>query len=395
VICCGRRWGKTTEAIEEIKGKALYRPTRIAYIANTYQQARDIAWEQLKNELRPIITDANESRLELKVKTIDGKSSLIILRGWESVDTLRGQKFDFLVLDEVASMRNFWTNWSEVLRPTLTDTKGEAMFISTPAGFNHFYELFNVQLKDKDYKSFHFSSYDNPHLPKEEIDKAKQELTEDRFAQEYLADFRKTQGLVYKEFDRTRHLYTEEPTNIIETIAGHDWGTTNPCCTLTIKRDYDNHFWVSKEWYVKGKTEAEQVDHIAAEHFNKVYPDPESASGVQELRKRGVNVRDVIKGKDSVRIGINKVRELFKAGRLHIHTSLVNLIWELETYSYPDKKELRNEDENPIKEGDHACDALRMPLMMVTDTIQRLQRAQETATIPTYGQRFTSYIPKV
>ena len=136
VICCGRRWGKTPEAIEEIKGKALSRPSRIVYIAPTYQQSRDIAWEQLRNELKPIIIDCNETRLELRVKTQDKGISFICLRGWESIEGLRGQKFDLMILDEVAMMRNFWSNWQEILRPTLTDTKGEAMFISTPKGFN-------------------------------------------------------------------------------------------------------------------------------------------------------------------------------------------------------------------------------------------------------------------
>ena len=180
VICCGRRFGKTTLAVEEIKGVALYKPSRICYIAPTYQQARDIAWELLKKELQPIIQKPNESRLELEVNGLKGISQ-IFLRGWEAVETLRGQQFDFIVIDEIASMRNFWMNWQEVVRPTLTDTKGSGMFISTPKGFNHFYDLYNLPDKDKDYRSFHYTTYDNPHIPKEEIDKAKAEITEDRF----------------------------------------------------------------------------------------------------------------------------------------------------------------------------------------------------------------------
>src|SRR3990167_4882580 len=149
VLRCGRRFGKTSLAAEEIKGIALSKPTRIAYIANNYQQARDIMWEMLKKELKPATVDTNESRLEIKTKTINNDESLIVLRGWESVENLRGQAFDFLVLDEVAQMRNFWVNWQEVLRPTLTDRKGSVLFASTPKGFNHFYELCNLELTDK------------------------------------------------------------------------------------------------------------------------------------------------------------------------------------------------------------------------------------------------------
>jgi len=353
VVNCGRRFGKTLLATEEITGFAYAKnDRRIAYIAPTYQQARDIAWAILKKKLQDIAVNINESRLEIEIPTQEGGTSLIILRGWESIETLRGQAFDFLVIDEVAMMRNFLSNWQEVLRPTLTDRKGHTLFISTPKGFNHFYELYNYQDEDKNWESFHFTTYDNPHIPKEEIDEAKDQLTEDRFAQEYMADFRKTEGLVYKEFNRAMHVYTDihPRSEIVTVIGGHDFGTHNPCASLTIKKDQDARYYVSSEWYETGKTDAQQADYVAALKWDKCYPD--------------VNVRDVIKGADSIRNGINTVKELFKTGRLKIHKSCINLVWELETYSYPDRKPDRNEEENPIKENDHALDALRYALMM-------------------------------
>jgi phage terminase large subunit len=84
--------------------------------------------------------------------------------------------------------------------------------------------------------------------------------------------------------------------------------------------------------------------------------------GVAGLMRQGVNVREVIKGKDSIKSGINTVRALFKSNRLHIHKSCQNLISELETYSYPEKRPNSNEPEVPIKENDHALDALRYVL---------------------------------
>jgi len=364
VINCGRRFGKTTLAIEEIKGKVAAGKQKISYIAPTYQQARDIAWEMLKKEFNG--ADFNESRLEIRIGSIT-----IVLRGWESIETLRGQQFDFIVIDEVAMMRNFWSNWQEIIRPTLTDTKGKVMFISTPKGFNHFYDLFNLHTKDSDYSAFHFTSYDNPYLPIDELNKAKQELTEDRFAQEYLADFRKTEGLVYKEFDRTRHIFNDkEGIATTSYFAGVDFGFTNPCAIISIKKDRDNKYYVTDEWYKTGKTEDEIAEYVAAGKFNMVYPDPESASGIEVLRRRGINLREVQKGKDSIRTGINHIRELFKQNRLFIHESCENLIYELETYSYPDKKDLHNEEENPIKENDHALDALRYAISMQESQIQ-------------------------
>ena len=360
VVCCGRRFGKTTLAIDQMKGRASIANSRIAYVAPTFGQARDICWAQLKEDCQQAAESINESRLEIKL--VNG--SLIVLRGWEAIETLRGQQYHLIVLDEVATMRNFWHEWQEVIRPTLTDSKGEALFISTPKGFNHFYDLYNLQETDSDYKSFHFSTYDNPHIPRDEIDKAKQELTYERFVQEYMADFAKTEGLVYKDFDRKKHVYSELPeVRIVETIAGVDFGYTNPAAVPSILIDSTDCWWIPEEYYETGKTDAEVAEYVAAKRFSMVYPDPEAPAAITEMRKRGVNVRTVVKGKDSIKNGIDAVRERLKAGKLRIHHSCKNTILEFETYAYPDKKDLHNEQENPIDENNHLMDAIH-PVFM-------------------------------
>lgn len=362
VINCGRRFGKTTLAVEEIKGKAIYKPNRICYIAPTYQQARDIAWEALKKELQGCAININESRLEIKTATKSKGESIIILRGWESIETLRGQSFDFIVIDEIASMRNFDLQWEEVIRPTLTDRKGEVMFISTPKGFNHFYGLYLKENNDNDYKSFHFTTYDNPTIPVDEIDKAKTEMTEDRFSQEYLADFRKTEGLVYKEFDRAKHVLKQFPIfNTVDRLVPVDWGWTNPAAVYLVQKDQDANYYISNEFYKTQKTTSEIIEHAKSLRGNKYYPDPAEPDRNEEMRRAGLNVRDVSK---DIEAGINAVRELLKNNRLFIHHSCINLINEFETYSYPEKKPDRNEPELPIDENNHALDAIRYSLYM-------------------------------
>lgn len=365
VLDTGRRWGKTTLSVEEMKGFALGGAQKIVYVAPTYQQARDIVWETLKREMRPILVGKpNESRLEMTVHTTKGGTCQIMLRGWEAIETLRGQAINFIVLDEVAMYRNFWRIWQEVIRPTLTDFKGEAMFISTPKGFNHFYDLYNLQETDADYKSFQFTTYDNPHIPNEEIEKAKSELTEDRFAQEYMADFRKMEGLVYKEFDREVHVINKgefEKTlppffKWQEFILGIDYGFTNPAAVLSIYRDSSDAFYLMDEFYKRGVTDPEVNNIAAALQPDKMFPDSQAASAIEDLKRKAPNkVREVVKGKDSIKNGIDRVRELFKANKLFIASNCINTIQELETYSYPDKKPDRNEYEDPIKENDHAC----------------------------------------
>ena len=120
----------------------------------------------------------------------------------------------------------------------------------------------------------------------------------------------------------------------------------------------------TQEYYQKGRTEEQIGDYIKSCMFNNVYPDPENPSAIAVLNEKGVEVQEVVKGKGSVQTGIGKVRNLFKRNKLFIHKDCKNLISELETYSYPDKKDMHNEDENPIKENDHALDALRYVIMM-------------------------------
>lgn len=363
VVNCGRRFGKTTLAIEEMIGVAVSRnDRRISYYAPTRDDARDIVWNALLKRCEPIITYTNDSRLELRVKTQEGGESLITLYGWESVQERgkgRGLANDFIVFDEVAQYRNFWIGWEEVLSPTLIDRKGGALFISTPQGFNHFYDLYNLEAKNKDYKSFHSTSYDNPYISGEEIERAKRGLPENRFYQEFMADFRKTEGLVYKEFDRVRHITEEQPKQIIKTLAGIDWGWTNPAAVYRIRVDNDNHYWIDEEFYKKEQTTEAIIEAVKLRKPDVVYPDPAEPDRLEEARKAGLNVREVNK---DIEAGIARIQELFKQNRIHIHPSCINLIWELETYSYPDKKPNQNEKELPIKENDHALDCIRYVL---------------------------------
>lgn len=359
VVVCGRKFGKTTLDSEELIGKAIFHDNmRVLYIAPTLGDARTLMWDRLKSRLVRATVAENDTRLELTVKTVEGGTSKIFLGSWEKVDNYRGDEFDFILFDEVQDYRNFWVGWQEAMRPTLTPRQGEALFTGTAKGFNHLYDLYNRAVEDPDYRSFHFTTYDNPYIPVEEIEKAKAELTEDRFAQEYMAEFRKSEGLVFKEFDRTRHLFTDPVRGYSESLAGVDFGYTNPTAVPSVVVK-EGKYYVTKELYRTGMTDDETADYVAAQRFNKVYPDPEAPAAIEVMKRKGVNVRDVKKGKDSIEHGINTMRELFKQNRLFIHTSCVNLISELETYSYADKSPYRNSNENPIDEFNHAIDAVR------------------------------------
>jgi phage terminase large subunit len=361
---------------------------RIPYYAPTRDDARDIMWKVLKDICAPLLYgEPNESRLEITVRNKFGTTSQIILYGWEAVQERGkgvGVKNNHIYFDEVAKFKNFAYGWEEILGPTLLDLKGGATFISTPNGFNHFYDL-SLKPGDpkvgQDWKYFHFTSYDNPFIDADELQKKKDEISDDRFCQEYLGEFRKKEGLVYKDFSRDKHVISEVPEDleVLYTLGGLDWGHNHPCAVITIKKDYDGIYWIVDEFYKTGLTEEDIIDYTVSAKFNKVYPDPENASGCAGLKKRGVNVKEVRKVSGSVVSGISKVSEMLKQGRIKVLSSCINVIQEFESYSYPEEKG-KTIVEKPLKEGDDAMDAIRYVIMSDFDS------PRGGAPVATYGR---------
>jgi len=152
-------------------------------------------WQTLLELGHPVIAGAHINNLQIKL--VNG--ALISLKGADRPETMRGVSLKFLVMDEYADMKP--EVWEQILRPALADQKGEAMFIGTPMGRNHFYELFKYAelSEDKTYKAWHFTSYDNPLLDKEEIDIAKKSMSSYAFRQEFLASFEAMGSEMFKE----------------------------------------------------------------------------------------------------------------------------------------------------------------------------------------------------
>ena len=368
VLNFGRRAGKTTLLAKEALGTSLtINNAKTTYYAQTYGDARDIAWEIFLEVFGGAVIKKNETLLELTLKNLKGGTSKVSLKGWESVVTSekgRGTENDLILLDEVAFLRGFKHYWESVLEPTLLTTRGRAVFSSTPNGFNDFYELSNKSQQNEEWFYIHATSYDNPFNDKEWLDNKKKELPEDTFAQEYLADFRKQSGLVFKEFQRDIHLFEKKDFDYISFLGGVDFGFTNPAGIVSVRKDKRGTYWVDDEYYEKGKTDAQISEVVASYNFEKVYPDPENAGAIQELRNRKINVMEVRKGKDSIKSGISKIRELLKQNRLRISRSCPNLIWEIETYHYQDNQVKGEESELPEHENCHLIDALRYVILM-------------------------------
>jgi predicted phage terminase large subunit-like protein len=123
----------------------------------------------------------------------------IYLKGSDRPDTMRGVGLAYVVVDEYADMKP--QVFEQILRPALSDVKGGALFIGTPKGRNHFYELYQMAQKDEDedWSSFHFTSFDNPLLDPKEIEAAKKSMSSFSFRQEYLASFEAASSELFKD----------------------------------------------------------------------------------------------------------------------------------------------------------------------------------------------------
>jgi phage terminase large subunit-like protein len=197
VVSAGRRFGKSRLAAWILIIKALQSESKdVFYIGPTFQQAKDIMWGMLKELLHgtELIAQTHENTATMTLT--NGRK--ISLKGSDRPDTLRGVGLAYVVLDEYASMKV--EVWEQIIRPTLADVKGGALFIGTPAGKNHFYDLWLDADKEanEDWVAFQFNSTDNPLIDPEEIKVAKETMSTQAFRQEFEASFVSFTGGIFK-----------------------------------------------------------------------------------------------------------------------------------------------------------------------------------------------------
>jgi predicted phage terminase large subunit-like protein len=196
VVAAGRRTGKSRLAAWLLIINALQTEKgQVFYVAPTQGQARDIMWQTLMELGHPVIAGSHINNLQIKL--VNG--TMISLKGADRPETMRGVSLGFLVMDEYADMKP--EVWEQILRPALADQKGRALFIGTPMGRNHFYELYKyAELGDDEtYRSWHFTSYDNSMLDSGEIDIAKKSMSSYAFRQEFMASFEARGSEMFKE----------------------------------------------------------------------------------------------------------------------------------------------------------------------------------------------------
>jgi hypothetical protein len=191
VLALHRRAGKTELAIMQLLNAALKFQGDLGFFVYTapyLKQAKAIAWARLKQKLDAFLrtgaVDINEADLAV---TFKHNKATIRLFGGDNPDALRGVRLDGCVIDEVAQIKP--EVWNDIIQPALSDRKGWAMFIGTPAGINLFSELFYKASSLPDWYAARYTVNDTDALDADEVARLKRDMPEQAFAREYLCDF--------------------------------------------------------------------------------------------------------------------------------------------------------------------------------------------------------------
>ena len=216
VLSAGRRWGKTRLGVNECIDAAV-KGGRAWWVSPTYKTS-EVGWRPLRQIARKI--PGAEVRLGDRQVNLPG-GGFVAVRSADNPDSLRGEGLDFVVMDECAFMQR--EAWTEAIRPALSDRQGKALFISTPKGRNHFWELYQKGINGEEgWQSWTFPTISNPFIQASEIEAAKRDLPEMIFRQEYLAEFIDDSGGVFRRVQDAAVLEPQEPDANKQYVAGVD-----------------------------------------------------------------------------------------------------------------------------------------------------------------------------
>jgi len=394
VVVAGRRFGKTYLAINELAKFARYPNRRVLYIATTYRQAKNVILNDLiqflaeKNWIKKI----NHSDLEITLVN----NSVIALRSSDNREALRGTKWNFIVFDEFASMDP--ETYYSVLRPTLSDTGGHALFIGTPYGRNHFWEIYNNAGALDDWSSHTYTTLNGGQVPPEEIEAAKRDLDERTFNQEYNATFEDARGIIAYAFDKENIKSAPElsPSNALH--IGMDFNTDNfSACIMLQNRD---HLHVIDEIMLMGASTNDMCKEIQSRYGLGrqifVYPDASgnqrktSAGGLTDhliLHNAGFKVRTPKTNppvKDAIAAVNSRLRSTTGEIKLHIDPKCRHTLDSMNKFSYKEGSRVPDKSTG----YDHMFDALKYCVWQLFP----LQQQRFDVKLPT--RRQSGFMPR-
>ena len=384
VAVCGRRWGKSVAASKEIEISLNNSKTRSWVVAPTYQTAEKVfreVWHTCIQNPDPSmnIPTRRASYKDMYIETKTG--SIFEAKSADNPNSLVGEGLDLLILDEAAKQKE--RVWEMYLRPTLSDRKGKAMFITTPEGYNWVYDLYLRGKEDEEWLSFNSPSWENQYAYPEGINdsdllEAKRNMSPEIFDQEYGSLFTSFAGRVYP-FDRRLDMGNFPYNPQFPCYCSIDFGYRMPAVA------WFQTYQVKDRWHIniidsiihKSDVKTDVLADMVRRKPYKVHSyfgDPagksvqgQSGLGDSEIfRKLGMRIYSV---KDrlsrSIASGISHVRSFIENAEgerfLHVDKKCQGLVEDFENYRYPEHKEGTDLKGDPKKDGyhDHGMDMVR------------------------------------
>ncbi len=271
IINAGRRFGKSFLSGAAILSQVTKPKSTIWYVAPTWDMAKKIMWDDwLPNHVpKEWITEVN--KMDKVYKFING--SILYVLSADNPEHLRGSSLDLLIMDECAFIKDgVW----EIVRPALADKKGNAILVSTPKGYNWFYDLFQSAKEDKDWATFQYTTIDGGNVDADEIESSRKSMSPKMFAQEFLAAFENLASRVYDMYDRVENACDlDENWGLSDVHVGIDFNVNPMTAAIAVKEKEDVIFF---DEIVEPNSNTQILCNSIRKKFPKadifVYPDP-------------------------------------------------------------------------------------------------------------------------
>lgn len=365
VIVAGRKFRKTSLIVSELMRGAMTTPLEYPYIGPSKVMAKNMIWNdhvpRLLNHFKEVGYPYKKRDEDLSV-FFPNSGGTFKIYGVDSKDSLRGMStWGGVGCDEYQD----WDEdiWGLIIRPNLSVHRAWAYISGTPKGLNILYDMWergnpHSKNKMKDFKSFRFTSYDNPDLSTDELEAMRLEYLsqggEDYFKQEMMAEFIKAKGAVYKEWDFTTKFVDLKYDPNLPLHISFDFGVNDPTSVLWIQPmgsevriiDYYEATDASIEHYIsvinsKPYKKAELYTGDIAGYSRTLTT---GTSPIEILNQKGIYLRT----KSGVRIP-DQIRATHAImNRLYVKNTLNRVRDCLMNYRYPENKSLVKGNEIPL-----------------------------------------------
>ena len=303
-----------------------------------------------------------------------------------AVRAIQGNTHSLAYVDEMTTIPR---NFIDMLTTRLSHPWSKLVATCNPDSPVHHVKTQFIDCEDKSYcYSLHFDIDDNPVLSEREKHLLKTKYSGLFYKRYILGQWVMAEGAIYPDFDRSTHVISRSPGFAEQYFLGIDYGAQNPFAAVLIgyRAKHTPRLWVEKEYYwdpkktFRQKTNSEFADDIAqfidGYNVRGTYLDPSAESFQVELRRKNIRC---IEAENDVFPGVTFVANLISNHQLKVLDTCHNLVREMEMYVWDSRKAARGEEE-PIKQNDHALDAMRYALYTKFGNLRSLdlEKTQDT-----------------